>query len=141
MVLIGADLRWQRFYNHYDKFSIRAAYRKIKNVPTRSSTQKEMDLYTVAIRNINTYKKIDLFNELIYTRIDIDSAKNFYNYSLGVQYRYNDNITVTLKGLNVFDKAGTTEYFRINPQTLRYEKPLQISPIDRKVVLGIDWVF
>jgi len=137
LIMSGIDARWTRLYNDNDKFFIRGSYREVRNAPYAFQTFRE---YRGVIRNINSYKKYDFFNELVYDRNDI-SKKNFYNYSLGVRYHYNKDIVIALKGLNVFDDARESTYYRINPNTLQQEEPLKVSPIDRKVMLSIDWVF
>ena len=133
----GIEVRWTRAYNQNDKLFISGSYREVKNAPTDSGTFNE---YRGLIRNINTYKKFDIFNELLYSRNNI-SQKNFYNYSLGFQYNYRDDVVFSLKGINIFDNARQSSYYRINPVTFQQEKPLHISPIDREVVLSLSWVF
>jgi len=133
----GVDLRYIREYNQYDKFFVRAGYREVQNTPFKFKNYKQ---YTGVVRNINSYQKYDIFNELVYDRNNI-SKENFYNYSLGVQYHYDDAITVALKGLNIFDDARKSDYYRINPTTFPPEQPLQASVIDREVLLSASWVF
>ena len=138
MKMSGIDLRWTRMYRQFDKLFVEGSYRKIKNTPVHSvSTLKE---YRAIVRNINTYKKIDIFNELIASRNSF-SKENYYNYSLGIQYHYTDDILIGLKGINIFDDARNNTYYRINPNTLQPENPLHISPIDREILLSASWTF
>jgi len=137
LMMPGIDVRWTRLYNNNDKFFIRGSYKEARNAPYSFHTFQE---YRGVIRNINSYKKYDFFNELVYDRNNI-SKKNFYNYSLGLRYYYNKNIVIAIKGLNVFDDARQSTYYRINPNTLQQEEPLKVSPIDREVMLSIDWAF
>ncbi|SFV67893.1 hypothetical protein MNB_SM-6-1229 [hydrothermal vent metagenome] len=133
----GVDLRWIRIYNNNDKFFIRGSVREIQNAPYAFKIFRE---YGCVVRNINSYKKYDIFNELVYDRNNI-SKKNSYNYSLGVRYHYNKDTVIALKGLNIFDDARETPYYRINPNTFVQEEPLKVSPIDREIMLSIDWAF
>ena len=135
--MAGIDARWIRKYNENDKLFISESYREIQNAPTSSGDFKE---YTSILRNINTYQKFDIFNELIYMRNNT-SQKNFYNYSLGLQYHYTNDIVVGLKGINIFDDAPQSSYYRVNPTTFKQEEPLRISPIDREFLLNVSWVF
>ena len=133
----GIEARWTREYNKYDKFFITGTYREVRNAPVDSGVIKE---YKSIIRNVNTYKQFDIFNELIYSRNTL-SQKNFYNYSLGLQYHYSDDILVGFKGINIFDDARQSGYIRVNPVTFQQETPLLISPIDREFLFNISWVF
>ncbi len=132
----GINARWTHTYNDYDKFFLSIEYRKVKNLPVIGTYKFD----TIIVRNINTYKKFDIFNEIKYDRDNINK-KDFYDYSAGVKYHYNRDTTINLKGTNLLDKAKTTTYYRRNPLTFQQEQPLEISPIDRKVMLSIEWVF
>ncbi len=137
LILMGINGRWTREYNQNDKLFLSASFRKIKNIPFGSGSFNE---YKTVVRNINTYKRFDIFNELIYTR-ESQTKENFFNYSLGTRYRYNKDITFALKGVNLFDDAHKSIYTRIDPTTLRPKKPLLISPIDTEVLFSMSWVF
>ena len=133
----GIDARWTRRYNQNDKLFLSASYREIRNAPNNSGSIKE---YKALVRNMNTYKKFDIFNELIYSRNNV-SQENFFNFSLGLQYHYTNDITIALKGINIFDDARQSSYYRIDPVTFQKEESLQISPIDKEFLFSASWVF
>ena len=134
----GVEARWTHFYHGCDKLFMQGGYRVIYNTPKEYfSTLKQ---YRAVVRNINTFDKFDIFNELIYDRNNV-SNKNFYNYSAGVKYNYSDSFTFSIKGVNLFDDARTTNYARISPVTFQAEKELNISPIDREIQISAKWVF
>jgi len=137
LIMPGVDIRWTRSYNENDKFFVRGSYREMRNTPYDFHNYRA---YNGVIRNINSYQKYDFFNELVYDRNNI-SKENFYNYSLGVRYHYNKDIVMAIKGINIFDDARKSSYYRINPTTFAPEKPLEVSPIDREVMLSVDWAF
>jgi len=137
LIMPGVNIRWTRSYNENGKLFIMGSYREMRNTPYAFHNYQA---YNGVIRNINSYQKYDFFNELVYDRNNI-SKKNFYNYSLGVRYHYTKDIVMAIKGLNIFDDARTTTYYRINPTTFAQEKPLQVSPIDREVMFSLDWAF
>ena len=138
LIMPEVDVRWTRIYNDNDKLFIRGSYSEVRNAPYPF---KNFHIYKGVIRNINTYKKYDFFNELVYNKISYDD-RNFYNYSLGIRYHYNKDIVIALKGLNIFDDAIKSTYYRVNPTPpFQQEEPLEVSPIDRKIMLSISWVF
>ncbi len=135
--MFGIDFRWTKEYRRYDKLFVDATYREIKNTPVNSGTLKE---YKGVVRNINTYKQFDIFNELVVSHNNF-SHKNYFDYSAGVRYRYTDDIVVALKGINLFDDERQSSYYRVDPNTLQLKEPLQISPIDKEIVLSASWTF
>ena len=133
----GVDARWTKVYDRHNKLFLSGSYREIKNIPIESGKFKK---YKGFIRDVHTYDKFDIFNELIYARDSI-TRKNFFNYSLGIQYHYTDDITIALKGINLFDDARQSDIFRLNPVTFQPEEPLRISPFDREILFSVSWVF
>ena len=136
VIMSGMDARWTNNYNRYDKLFINIGYRKLSNLPIVDN----YTLYSSVIRNVNTYKKFDIFNELVYNRNDI-VKKDFFDYSLGIKYNYSRDFTISLKGTNLFNKAKTTSYYRVSTTTFTLEAPLEISPIDQTVMLSVEYVF
>ncbi len=137
ITMYGANTRWTHNYNKYDKLFMELSYRKLSNLPIID----HYEIYSSVLRNVNTYKKFDIFNELIYNR-DNFAKKDFFDYSLGVKYNYSRDFIVSLKGTNLFDKAKTTSYYRRSTTPpFTPETPLDISPIDRKVMLSMEYIF
>ncbi|MBI3873630.1 MAG: Plug domain-containing protein [Arcobacter sp.] len=127
---------WTHEYSKFDKLYITAGYNQIDNMPQASITKQ----YQSTIRNLNTYKEFDFFNEILYFKDSI-RKENFYDYSAGVIYHKTDDFSVSLKATNILNKAQTTIYSRTNPTTLLAEEPLKISPIDRRIMLTIEYLF
>ncbi len=134
--LASTTAMWTHNYNQFDKLYITARYNQMDNMPSI----ERMKQYQATIRNLNTYNKFDIFNELIYYKDDIGKT-DFYDYSLGAIYHLSDDLSVSLKGINILDKAQTTTYSRISPNTFQQEESLKISPIDRHVLLSIEYLF
>ena len=136
MELKSALLMWTHEYNQFDKLYITAEYDEMNNVPLLGTMRQ----YKSTIRNLNTYNKFDIFNELLYSR-DNHEGKNFYDYSAGVIYNANEDLSVSLKATNIFNSAQTTTFTRLDPQTFQPEEPLKISPIDKHVMLTVEYLF
>ena len=132
----GGTLKWTHEYNKVDKLYLTAGNHQINNLPTAD----KITSYTSTIRNLNTYGKFDIFNEIIYSRDNIDK-KNFYDYSAGVIYHSTDDLSVAIKGTNIFNKAKTIDYKRFNISTLDFETPLKISPIDKSIIITLEYTF
>ncbi len=137
VVMKGVNTRWTHNYNRYDKLFIDIGYRKISNFQGK---EKDLELYTATIRTLNTYNKFDIFNELLYNRDNI-SNKNFYDYSAGVKYNYSEDLIISLKGTNLLDSAKTTDYYRVDATTFAILPPLEISPIDKSIILSMEYTF
>jgi len=137
LIMPGVDLRWSYNYLDNDKLFIRGSYREVRNTPYAFGALKT---YGCVIKAINSYKNYDFFNEFIFNHNNISDA-DAYDYSLGVRYHYNDDIIVALKGINIFDKARESAYYRIDPKTFTQEEPLKVSPIDREITLSAEWTF
>ena len=131
------ELKYEHPYNQYDNLFLQVGYIHMNNLPFVDVVNQ----YTAVIRNVNTYKKFDIFNEIIYFKDSKDGYVNAYDYSAGVKYHYSEDLIFSIKGENIFDKAKKTQYVRINPTTYQTEAPLNISPTDQKVTIGLEYSF
>jgi hypothetical protein len=128
--------RWTHQYNDYDKFFVTMAMLKRDNIPIIKHKEEKR----VVLRNINTYAKFDIFNELLYARDSINK-KSYYDYSAGVKYHHSNDLIISLKGENLLNKAPVMKYGRINPTTFQKESPLEVAPIDRKITVEFEYLF
>ena len=92
------------------------------------------------IRVLNTKGSIDIFNELIYNHNNINHNQ-YYDYSAGVKYHYNENLTFSIKGENIFDRAYEDTYTRFDPTTSQSETPILISPVEQRVYMSMEYHF
>ena len=137
ITLYSSDLRWTYSYNDYDTLLFDLGYIKTLDMYEINSINR----YSGIIRNINTYKKFDIFNEILYFRDDYRSKHNYFDYSAGIKYHYSDDLTISVKGENILSKANETVFDRINPNTFTLEEPLYISPIDRMFTISLEYLF
>ena len=133
----GVNFKWTYEYNQYDKLYFNAGYNLIENIVNIDNLKK----YTLAVRNINTYKKFDIFNEVFYYKDNYISKNNSFNYSAGVKYHHTKNLTFSIKGENLLDKAKGMKYPRLNLTTFKPDKSLYISPIDRTIIISMEYLF
>ncbi len=134
--LKGFRFAWTKNYNRYDKLFLSFGYMEIKNIP---NIEKEKKIIVI-LRNLNSYKKFDFFNELLYSKDNI-YKNDSYDYSAGVKYHYTKDLIFSLKGENILNKAKPTIYRRVNPVTFQPQESLEISPIDKKFMLSLEYLF
>lgn len=112
----------------------------ISNISYSKETQYSKKELAAFVRVLNTVSKFDIFNELVYNRNNINH-NHYYDYSAGVKYRYTKDLTLSVKGENIFDKAYEDSYYRIDPDTLVEEEPLMISPIEQRLLFTVEYLF
>ena len=137
VIAYSSRLRWTYKYNDYDSLLFSLGYIKTTNINVLDNLNK----YSAIIRNINTYKKFDIFNEIIYTRDDNYFNDNYFDYSAGVKYHYTKDLTISIKGENILNKAKAITFNRINPDTFEPEEPLKISSIDGVFTVSLEYIF
>jgi len=130
------SLRWTYKYAPLNSLYASFDFEQICNVP-RIGT---VEYYKGVVRNIHSFKKFNLFEELVYNS-DSKTYKDYFDLSLGAKYQLKENITISLKGENLLNKAYEQSYFILNTTTMTPEQPFSISPIDRKVTLSLEWSF
>jgi len=133
----GTNFMWTKDYNRYDKLFLSLAYIKTDNLPQKEGLKQ----YSSVIRSLNSYKKLDFFNEILYYKDNILN-KDFYDYSLGVKYHYTKDLIFGLKGENILNKAKESTYTNVNPSDpTQILEPLEVSPIDRKFLVSLEYLF
>ena len=89
------------------------------------------------IRILNSFSKLNIFNELIINK-GYDSKQIEYNYSVGAKYAVTQDLKVTFKGDNVFNKGLTRDYmYAILPTT----KSLTVPVVEQKFMFGMEYLF
>ncbi len=88
----------------------------------------------------NQYGKFDFYNSVVWHQNSIDN-KNYFDLTSSVSWNIHENLTLTIKGENLLDKAKKTDLFRVDPVTGSLLPPLEISPIDRRVIIEMEYLF
>ena len=121
-------------FDIYNKIVLNASYSK-----SETST-KVRTSYAAFIRSLNTVGKFDIFNEVIFNR-NTSTNKNYYDYTAGVTYKYNEEVTLSLKGENIFNTGYEEMYFRVDPVTGTQETTLLISPVEQRFYINLEYLF
>ncbi len=128
--------RYVKEYNTLDKLEITMGYNHIDNLPRID----RLDQYAITLRHFYTYQKFDFFNEFLFYRDDMEK-KNYCDYTMGITYRKSEDLSFTLKGTNLFDRAREAKYGVLSPEDITQQTLLSISPIDRNIVFTVEYTF
>jgi|GEM_PF-786309 iron complex outermembrane receptor protein len=128
--------RYIRTYHKYDKVELSLGYNLVENLPEVDRFKQ----YAATLRNFNSWGDIDIFNEFLYYRDDVEK-RNYLDYSAGVIYHKTEDLSFALKGTNIFNRAKESTYNRLNLETLEPDSPLYISPIDQKIIVSMEYTF
>jgi iron complex outermembrane receptor protein len=138
MPVYNLVVRWTFDYSEIDKFFMSIGYKKIDNFP--QPYDKKDEKFFGIVRNLNSYGRYDIFNELILTKVNYNNT--IYSvYNFGVKYHYTDDLTISFKAENIFDKAQKQTYLSFDPDTLKFETTKDISPFDRSFVVSMEYLF
>jgi iron complex outermembrane receptor protein len=80
----------------------------IMNTDNELTNEKDT-VYGGYIRLLNTYNKLDFYNEVIYK----DGYKGLeagYDFNSAITYKYSPDLSISIKGENIFNKALKTTY-------------------------------
>ena len=108
----------------------------ILNTNNRYTDEKDTT-YGGYIRLLNTVGKFDFYNELIY-RDGYEDLDAGYDFNSAVTYRYTKDLSLSLKGENIFDKALKTSYSLSDPN---YTNPGAISVATQKFWITMEYRF
>ena len=129
-------------YRTVDKFEAIGAYTVYDNLPV-SLGEPRIDQYSLTLRSFNTVGPVDIFNELLYFR-RTGEGRSAYDYSLGAIYHYSADLTFSIKGTNLLDRAREGSYFvyRLDaPDTAQVPTVLEYPTIDRSVLFSVEYTF
>jgi vitamin B12 transporter len=96
--------------------------------------------YSGYISSFNTYGEFDFYNGVVWHQNSIDH-KLYMDLTSTVSWNATENLTLTLKGDNLLNKAKRSDLYRMNPMTNTPLAPLSISPIDRRIILELEYMF
>jgi iron complex outermembrane receptor protein len=90
----------------------------------------------------NTYGDFDFYNGLVWHRNSLD-WENYFDWTSSITWNISEELTVTLKGDNILNKAKETGIYRMNmdngiPTVM---SPLSVSPIDQRITIELEYMF
>jgi len=99
-----------------------------------------VNAYNSYIMLSNQYENFSFYNGLVWNYDSVRST-NYFDWTSSISWDITEDLTFTLKGENLFDKAQTDTIFRINPQTGSMMQPLSVSPIEKRVSIELEYLF
>ena len=105
----------------------------------------EITNHRVVLQNSNRYGKFNLFEALTFNKTEYGT---YYDVNLGINYQYNDNLSIHLNAENLFDNAFEQQFIHNDVSTSSVsdisnfsKTPFLVSPIDQKVMLTLEYMF
>ena len=89
----------------------------------------------------NSYENFDFYNGVVWHSNSLDDWTNYFDLTSSVSWNFTEDLTMTLKGENLLNKAKKTNLFRIDPTTGNMLDPLKVSPIDQRIILELEYLF
>jgi iron complex outermembrane receptor protein len=132
------------YVSHEYNFNLRNKISLSGYMAKNNQDYDKSSAYGAMMQLYNTFGKFDLYNEVIYKagynfdatptlKVNVGDA---YDYTLALAYHPTKDLTLSLKGENLLDKAIETPYAIPARQTVEY-----ISPFDRVIRFGLKYVF
>lgn len=87
----------------------------------------------------NTYEKLDFYNGLVWRRNSVN-WKNYFDLTSSISWNVNEDLTLTVKGDNLLNKAKETQQYTFNPITGEAGN-FEVSPIDQRVMIEMEYLF
>ncbi len=129
------SFRYENRYKPFSKFNFSYFFHYIKDIPNVNIYR----IHSFVIYNYNQIKKINAFEELVIDKEE--NSKFYYDLSLGLRYIKNDNLSFFIKGENILNKAKKYNFFSFNPLTNRFNNPISVPLIERRIDLGMEYSF
>lgn len=89
----------------------------------------------------NSYEEFDFYNGIVWHRNSINWT-NYYDLTSSISWNVSEDLTVTLKGDNLLNKAKKTSQATVNlattPPTV---SALEITPIDQRIIIELEYMF
>jgi iron complex outermembrane receptor protein len=118
------------------KLSLQLYYAKYKNLIYVDSLKDTSGYMSFS----NRYKNFEFYNGVVWHQNSLNHT-NYFDVTSSISWEVNENLTFTLKGENILDKAKKTSLFRISPTTGQLLQPLEVSPIDRRFTIEMEYTF
>ncbi len=131
-----AILNYDYRFDVNNKLTTQVYYAEYKNIFGLDVLKDVSGFFTFFKR----YEDLDFYNGLVWHRNSLD-WENYWDLTSSVTWNVNEDLTLTLKGENLLDKAKETDLYRLDPTTYEPLSPLSISPIDRRIMLELEYIF
>ena len=87
-----------------------------------------------------SYNKFDFYNGIIWHKNNIDKI-NFIDWTSTISWNINKDITITLKGQNLLDRAKNKPIYRVDPIKQTMITPLFVNTVDKRFTIELEYLF
>ena len=129
-------LRYTYFYGNVDKISLAYKYQNIDHAGYNTTFEN----HHITLRHQHRFGKFDFFEELFFGR-NVYNHQTSYDMTLGLRYHMSDNLSFTLKGQNLLNKAENEYFWTVDTTTFQPTESFGAPVQERIVVLGFEWFF
>lgn len=119
-----------------NKMNLQLYYADYKNI----GNVDELEDVSGYLSLVNSYEDFDFYNGVVWHSNSLD-WKNYFDLTSSICWNIDEDLTLTLKGDNLLNKAKETYLFRINPTLQTPLPPLSISPIDQRITIELEYLF
>ena len=100
----------------------------------------ELEDFSGYLSFTNSYENFDFYNGVVWHINSLD-WQNYFDLTSSVSWNIDEDLTLTLKGENLLNKAKKSDLFRIDPIRGSMLEPLKISPIDQRIIVELEYLF
>ncbi len=140
---LGGDTKYFTSFVNYDytfdmdnKVNIQLYYANYHNLANIDKLKDTSGYFSL----MNSYDDFDFYNGLVWHRNSIDWV-NYFDLTSSVSWNFNEDVTMTIKGENLLNKAKKTNLFRVDPATGNMMEPLNVTPMDQRIILELEYLF
>jgi len=119
-----------------NKINVQFAYARYFDIPDIG----DINGYNAYMMLSNSYDSFSVYNGLIWN-YDSYSKINHFDWTSSISWEVSENLTFTLKGENLLNRAQTYNIFRIDPLNGTYMTPLTPSSFDQRVSVEMEYRF
>jgi len=119
-----------------NKINMQFAYARYFDIPDIG----DLNIYNGYLMLSNTYDDFSIYNGLVWNYSAYDKI-NHFDWTSSISWDISEDLSLTLKGENLLNKAQTYNIFRINPLNGSFMTPLTLSPFDQRVSIEMEYRF
>ena len=127
---------YQYSFNSDNKINLQLYYALYNNIFNLAELEDTSGYLSI----INSYEDFDFYNGLIWHSNSVDDI-NYFDLTSSISWNINNDLTLTLKGENILNRAKKSSLYRLNTTTKKLMSPLKISPIDQRITIELEYTF
>ncbi|MFK5977113.1 MAG: hypothetical protein QM493_11470 [Sulfurovum sp.] len=123
-------------FNSDNKINLQLYYALYKNIFNLDELEDTSGYLSI----INSYEDFDFHNSIVWHSNSVDNI-DYFDVTSSISWNISNDLTLTLKGENILNRAKKTDLYRLNTTTQKLMTPLKISPIDQRITIELEYTF